>query len=163
MSNYILDFQKNEIQLHSDVNFNLSKVKNLLNIIGSPFNRQTLELEDSESVELYDIARKNKIGLLFLETLAEKKKINNELQRELDKQREVQKTLLTTAERAASILNDSGCKYAVVKSRYPFPVVLSDVDILIFGGTKEYDHTIKLMTNSQLRTYGRSTTRVNVT
>ena len=99
MSNYILDFQKNEIQLHSDVNFNLSKVKNLLNIIGSPFNRQTLELEESESVELYDIARKNKIGLLFLETLAEKKKINNELQRELDKQREVQKTLLTTAER----------------------------------------------------------------
>ena len=133
---------------------NLTKVKILLNIIGSPFNPPILEPNYEDSIELYEIARKNKIGLLFLEKLEEKGKLNNELQLEINKQREAHETLRTTAERAASILNKSDCKYAVVKSKYPFPVVLSDVDILIFGGTKEYKHAIKSMTSSYFELMG---------
>jgi hypothetical protein len=121
-------------------------VKKILNIIGSPFNRpQSINLDDFDSNELYNIAKKNKIGLLFLESLAKRHIINELLQIELDKQREIYKTLRITAERAAAILNNTRCRYAIVKSNYPFPATPNDVDLLILGDKDEYRNAIESM------------------
>jgi hypothetical protein len=141
----ILCSKERSKQLYSS-NDNIKKVKAILNIIGSPFNNplDINEDDDYDFIELYDIAKRNKIGLLLLESLTRKKN-TNELDTELDKQREISKTLRITAERAASILNRTQCKYAIVKSNYPFPVTPNDVDLLIFGDNNEYRHVINSM------------------
>jgi hypothetical protein len=84
-----------------------------LNIIGSPFdNSQKVGLThlDFNFNELYEVAQKNKIGLLFLESLCREKQIiidRDELQTKLNDQIQLYKYLLSTAEKAATI----DCKY----------------------------------------------------
>jgi hypothetical protein len=135
---------------------NFSKIEKILNIIGSPFNSsQYLHPEDYNSVELFNIAQKNKIGLLFLEALAKQNKLAGELQIELGRQRKINETLQVTMLRAAAILNAAKCKYAVIKSIYPFPATPNDVDILVLGNGSEYKNTIALMKYNYFQLIGK--------
>ena len=126
---------------------NIDEVKIILNIIGSPFN-ESKNIELVNYAELYGIAQKNKIGLLFLESLFTGQIING-LQSELDKQRLSHNHLRTTAERVGYILNKARCKYAIIKSNFPFPAVPNDVDVLIFGDNEEYNNAIEQMKVNQ--------------
>ena len=124
----------------------MQDIKEILNIIGSPFNDP--EPADSNHHDfsiLYKIAQKNKIGLLFLESLSEKEALNDQLQNELNKQREIHSIHKVTVERAANIMNQTKCKYAIVKSNYPFPATPNDVDLLIVGRKKEYRGAIEAL------------------
>ena len=120
---------------------NVEKVKNILNVIGSPFNNST----DSVSAnlnDLYGVAQKNKIGLLFLESLS-KKNLLNGLEEELIKQRKSYQNLCDTVERVSKVLTMTQCKYVIIKSNFPFPAVPNDVDVLILGDNKDYDNAVK--------------------
>lgn len=137
-------------------NNNLRNVKQILNIIGSPFNESChTDLDHYDLSVLYKVAQKNKIGLLFLESLSEKREINDELQDELNKQRKIHTIHKVTLERAASIMNHSKCKYAIVKSNYPFPATPNDVDLLIVGRKKEYKNAIEAMKSNQFELVGK--------
>lgn len=132
----------------------INKIKSILNIIGSPFNKsQNFMLEQSNSHELYKIAQKNKIGLLFLQSL-EREHITDDLEVELGKQIQSYRYQLNTTERAANALNTIQCKYAIIKSIYPFPAVPGDVDILIFGDNKEYGNAIAAMKANYFEPFG---------
>lgn len=126
-------------------NDNIENVKTIMRIIGSPFNNpEYTGLDTYDLTELYGIAKKNKIGLLYLESLGTKH-INDKLCTELNRQREKYNSLRVTNKRAADVLNNSGCKYAIVKSNYPFRTVPNDVDVLILGGNDEYRNAIESM------------------
>lgn len=131
-------------------NNNIKKVKAVLNIIGTPFNASQT---DSNSIdfnfdELYGTAQKNKIGLLFLESLSKQKQEiipQNSLEAKLNSHIQLHRDLLSTVVRTATILNEIGCKYVVMKSIMPFPAVPNDVDVLILGNNDEYINAIERM------------------
>ena len=124
-------------------------LKILLNLIGTPFNEpQNFDLDSSSVTEIFNFATKNRIGLLFLQTMV-KNHMQDNLKSELDKQRAAYNNLRLTAERAAGILNRNHCKYAIVKSNFDFPALPNDVDILIFGNNEEYDKAVKCMLANQ--------------
>lgn len=132
----------------------INKVIPVLNLIGSPFNKpQNIPVAQSNSHELYKIAQINKIGLLFLQSLKREQIIGN-LEGELGKQTQSYRYQLDTTTRAATILNMIQCKYAVIKSIFPFPAVPGDVDILIFGDYKEYGNAIEIMKANYFESFG---------
>lgn len=102
-----------------------------MNIIGSPFNKSRLINHNYENQKLYELAGKNKIGLMFLENLSNIDKIG-ELKSSLISERKSHNELRITAQRIGEILGKLECTYAIVKSNYPFPAVPNDVDVLIF-------------------------------
>ena len=101
------------------------------------------------------LAKKNKIGLLFLESLARCYRLPEELVNELSKQREISEVLQGTARRVVDILHEFKYKYAIIKSTYPFPAVPNDVDVLIFGRGKEYRNVIDLMKSRNFQLVGK--------
>lgn len=150
-----MNFPDKENNNGSSTGGNIEKVKAILGIIGSPFNNpQNLNLDHFDLTELYDIAKKNKIGFLFLESLAKKKIITERLQYELEKNREIYLTQRLTAERSAFILNKTGCNYAVVKSLYPFPATPNDIDLLILDGNDKYRDAVQSMKNNHFELVG---------
>ena len=132
--------------LNSYHSSNIEKVKNILNLIGSPFNSST-DSVSSNLIDLYSIAKKNKIGLLFLESLSQKHNING-LQEELLKQQQSHNDQRDTTERIVEVLNAIQCKYVITKSVFPFPAVPNDVDVLILGDDKEYNNVVKHLLNN---------------
>ena len=132
--------------MNSSQTNNIEKIKIILNLIGSPFNDSTNSVSSNPS-DLYSVAQKNKIGLLFLESLSHKNIING-LEDELNKQKKFYLDQRETVTRVAEVLSVIQCKYAIIKSNFPFPAVPNDVDVLILGDDTEYDNAIKHMLNN---------------
>jgi hypothetical protein len=132
----------------------LNKISEIAMLIGSPFNNTgdfsqiTFNIND-----LFELSTKNKIGLFFLESLSSKNIIGH-LQDELIKLREIRRIQSITASRAAMILNDVGCNYAIAKSNYIFPSTPNDVDLLILGTGHEYFKAIDAMKAAHFKLVG---------
>lgn len=123
-------------------------IKNLVRTIGTPFNEpRTGLVEGSDIIRLYGLAKKNKIGLLFLEALPNKFLVNDVLN-ELQIQRKYQANLRGTSIKVASILDEINCKYAIIKSNFPFPAVPNDVDVLVLGNKAEYYNVMEELSKS---------------
>jgi hypothetical protein len=129
------------------------RLKDLMSLIGTPFN-ESKTLDEVEYDELYQLAKKNKIGLLFLESL-ERKNMIGRYGNELNNQRRIFATQKTTAARAANILNKAKCTYAIVKSIYPFAATPNDVDLLILGETTQYNTAVGAMLSSNYEVVGK--------
>lgn len=141
---------------------NLSKIKQILNVIDTAFNEANLDgLENYDIKDLYKIAFKNKIGLLFLESLAEKNKIG-ELTVELENQRKLKLQQQNTWQRTADVLNKTGCKYVIIKSIFPFPAIPNDVDVLMLGGDKDYRKAIEYLKNDKFIVLDEATLEINL-
>ena len=127
----------------------------LLRIIGSPFapeQGRILPENKSEALELYKYATKNKIGLLFLETLNKQGKISEfNLVSEYSRKIKNHKEQLITATRVAELLNSIDCDYALFKSIMPFPATPNDIDIIHFGSDDEYNTIINVFLRSGYR------------
>jgi len=130
---------------------NINKIKKLLHIVGTPFNESDGGQEDKNTIyQLYQIAQKNKIGLLFLESLSKIQDLDG-LEPEMKKQKEAFNNIRMTAKRVASVLNESNCKYVMIKSNYVFHAVPSDTDILTFGGKEEYSNALEYMKKNKFK------------
>jgi len=141
---------------------NLSKIKQILNVIDTAFNEANLDgLENYDIKDLYKIAFKNKIGLLFLESLAEKNKIG-ELTVELENQRKLKLQQQNTWQRTADVLNKTGCKYVIIKSIFPFPAIPNDVDVLMLGGDKDYRKAIEYLKNDKFIVLDEAALEINL-
>ncbi|MEM0203270.1 MAG: hypothetical protein QXO16_04725 [Archaeoglobaceae archaeon] len=124
----------------------------LLKIVGSPFapeQKQDLPKNKEEALELYNHAIKNKIGLLYLDTLQKRGKIHDlGLEAEYKKELEKHNEQLITMTRASKLLNSLSCDYAIFKSIMPFPAVPNDVDIVYFNSYEELNSIVKKFLSS---------------
>lgn len=121
----------------------------LLKIIGSPFTpeqKQALPENRSEAQELYAHATKNKIGLLYLETLKNQKKIEEfGLESEYRGECKRQDGQVTTAIRISKLFNSYNINYVVFKSFMPYPATPNDVDIVHLGSDSEFKKAEEIM------------------
>lgn len=106
----------------------------LIAFLGSPYIKKSevIFLSDEEKVEMHNIARKNKIGLFFLDKLKKENQLNLlEEQYNSDKIR-YEETCKTAVE-ISSALSSITDEFAVFKFFKPFPHTPSDVDVLFFA------------------------------
>lgn len=120
----------------------MNRTVKLLRIIGSPFapeQKQELPENKEESTELYIYAMKNKIGLLYLETLKNQGRLEVfGLESEYQEEHEKHNEQVTTAFRIAKLFNSNNINYIVFKSIMPYPAVPNDIDIVHLGSDDEY-------------------------
>jgi hypothetical protein len=101
---------------------------------------------------LYSLAKKNKIALLYLESLRSSGSlINAGLAEEYERQAMLREKQRMTACRAAEVFNKNDIDYAVFKSILPFPATPNDVDIIHFGDDSAFDRSIKALTTAGFR------------
>ena len=132
----------------------IAQIKAIIRTIGTPFDKPQLgQLDSFDLHDLYHLAKKNKIGLFFLESLPDKLVVDK-TQNELEAQRLYQNNLKQTAVKVASILNKINCKYAIIKSNFPFPAVPNDVDILILGNKSDHRNAILAILNGSFEKLG---------
>ena len=121
----------------------------LLRTIGSPFaseQKQDIIENSDEAFKLYAYATKNKIGLLYLETLKNREKLEEfGLQSKYHEECENHDKQVITANRVSKLLNSFDINYAVFKSFMPYPAVPNDVDILHLGSADEYKKAVEIM------------------
>jgi hypothetical protein len=123
----------------------------LLRVIGSPFSETGKEqpADKDEALALYDHAVKNKIGLLYLDSLEKQGKLQDyglteKHSEELHRYDEQTATVL----RISEVYNSEGVDYAIFKSLMPFRATPNDVDIIHFGKDEEYRAAAELMLRS---------------
>ncbi|WP_152422316.1 hypothetical protein [Haloarcula marismortui] len=104
--------------------------KDLLNSIGYPKPDSPESIEPVESHTLYDHARRNKVGSLYVKSLKETSGID-----ELSEQWQNRQDFQNRTKQALNRLPDtipSDIEYAVVKSGYPW-VDSKDIDLVLFN------------------------------
>lgn len=143
-------------------NSNIEKIKLILRIIGSPYRHpEKVELSENQIKELYKIAVKNKIGLLFLESIEKTNQIAN-LVDEIEKQRSLYELQRGTFVRTISSINKVNCNYAVIKTIFPFPAVPNDIDILILDNDMAYRKVVDELKKNNFLILGQASLEVNL-
>ena len=130
----------------------MNRTLKLIRIIGSPFvsdQEQELPENKEEALELYDYAIKNKIGLLYLETLKNQEKLEEfRLKLKHEEERKKHDEQLITAIRISKLFNSFSVNYTIFKSIMPFPATPNDVDIIHFGSDEEYEKAVEILLRS---------------
>jgi hypothetical protein len=123
----------------------MDKAIKLLGIIGSlGIAMKELIDNDIESLELYDFAIKNKVPLLYLESLERQGKLNK-LKTKLDEEREKYLKFIGGVGRVSKIFNTAGIDYTLFKTIKPYPAVPGDIDILIMGDAAMYTRAVEVL------------------
>jgi len=130
----------------------LSLTIKLLRTIGSQFapeQKQVSPENKEEALELYDYAAKNKIGLVYLESLKEQGLLEElGLKRKYEEETIKHDLQRITASRISELFNSYGVNYAIFKSIMPFPATPNDVDIIHFGSDDEFESATEIMLQS---------------
>jgi hypothetical protein len=119
----------------------------LIRVIGSPFSSFTESPKNvKETKMLLECASKNRMALLFLESLKKEKKLGSfsETHKKLHKEYLENYGAIS---RISKTLNNLKIKYGLFKSIRPYPYTTSDIDVLLLGKTKRDEaekHLVKL-------------------
>ena len=138
----------NKLPLINVSNLNLDMQSNqtikLLRTIGSPFiaNKEPF-VNGTESLELYDLAVKNKISLLYLEALKQQGKLNKLKMKYYEEHAKYLK-FLEGIDKVSKILDATNVEYVIFKTIKPYPAAPGDVDVLLMGNR---DTTAYIKTN----------------
>lgn len=116
-----------------------------LRLIGSPYTRKNSAPENLDIEDLYKYATKNRIRLLYLNTLAKYEKIGS-LQEERKKLLAKYNLIHEAFIRISNVLEQSDIEYAFFKSIRPYQEVTADIDTLIFG--QEYERVLSILKTS---------------
>ena len=117
----------------------------LLRTIGSPLQPITeISEEDNESSELYDHAVKNKIPLLYLESLKQQEELNKLKSKYKEEYARYLKFLDGVA-RVSEVLNAADIEYAIFKTIKPFPTVHGDADVIVLGDDGMYERAVEYL------------------
>ncbi len=110
----------------------------LLRIIGSPLAPNEEARPDvEESLGLYNLAMKNKISLLYLETLERQRKLR-ELEEKYNEAKAEYLTFIDEVTRISRVLEDGGISFAIYKTIRPYPALPNDIDIITIGDSDMY-------------------------
>lgn len=125
----------------------------VLRVIGSPFiSGVEIPKNRNDARCLYRYAVKNKIGLLYLESLRNRGKIKQfDLESQYKDEKRNHNEQLITIHRISKVLNRNNVNYAIFKSIMPFPATPNDVDMIHFGSDEEYQHVADLLLRSGYR------------
>ena len=117
----------------------------LLRTVGSPFFSTTEACKQyNESLELYNHAVKNKIPLLYLETLKQQENLN-ELKSKYEEEYARYLKFLDGVTRVSEVLNAADIEYAIFKTIKPFPTVHGDADIIVMGDDGMYKRAVEYL------------------
>jgi len=107
-------------------------VVDLLRVVGSPFAEPTHTVPSESAQELYDLARRNRMGLLLLTALGDD--IPASLEEERASMIVKSEETIRLIPRVAMILEDAGLNYSLFKSIRPYPYTTVDLDVIAFDG-----------------------------
>jgi len=116
----------------------------LLRTIGTTLTTTEASGDNNESLELYDHAVKNKIPLLYLESLKQQGELNK-LNLKYEEERVQYLKFLNGAARVSEVLNVTKIEYAIFKTIKPYPAVAGDVDIIILGDDGMYKQAVETL------------------
>lgn len=110
----------------------------LLRTVGSPLiAKKEPFVSTTESLELYDLAVKSKISLLYLESLKQDGKLNK-FRIKYDGEHTRYLKFLEGVNNASKILDAADIEHVIFKTIKPYPAVPGDIDILILGDNDTY-------------------------
>ena len=122
-----------------------SNTLTVLKSIGSPFVNDFQPLDTPvESLDLYNYAFKNHIGLVYLNSLRSTGCLNS-LNAEYEKLRHRYDETLVTVGRIGGVLESEGHHYVITKTLKPFLATPNDVDVLYMGSRRDYERAIELL------------------
>jgi hypothetical protein len=139
----------------------LKYAKQILEIVGTPYNEPISNLPDLDLKKLYNYSYKNKIELLFLKSLEKHGRLNN-LEEEFKIQKRRKELQQNTWRRTVDTLNEINCKYAIIKSIFPFDAVPNDVDVIILGNNNEYRKAIDFLQKNNFKLLEEASLEVNL-
>ena len=123
----------------------------LLRTVGTPLISTTkISEEDNESLELYDLAVKNKIPLLYLEALKQQGKLNK-LRMKYEEEHARYLNFLDRLGGVSKILENANIEYVIFKTIKPYPAVPGDVDIVVLGDNDTYRRANRIFLESGYR------------
>jgi len=127
-----------------DSDMQSNQTMKLIRTIGSPFiaKKETF-VNGVESLELYELAVKNKISLLYLESLKQQGKLNKQKKR-YDEEHVRYLRFLEGVEKISRTLDDAGIEYVIFKTIRPYPAVPGDVDLLILDNKEAYKKSYEI-------------------
>lgn len=117
----------------------------LLRTIGSPLLLKNEPfVNGTASLELYDLAVKNKISLLYLEALKQQGKLNK-LNKKYDEEYARYLNFLDRLGGVSKILENANIEYVIFKTIKPYPAVPGDVDIVILSDHDAYLNVTEIL------------------
>jgi len=126
----------------------------LLRVIGSPFFTKTGDSIDKTKVpELYSLAVRNRMPLLFLDTLNRRGSLGD-LEATYHKSNAEYLETYDAILRAATVLEKAGIGYALFKTLRPYPATTVDIDTIVFGSARVYEEAIDAMVDAGYRLLG---------
>ncbi|MBC8224471.1 hypothetical protein H8E65_07785, partial [Candidatus Bathyarchaeota archaeon] len=111
-------------------------VVDLLRVVGSPFAESTHSVPAEDAQGLYELARRNRMGLLLLTSLGDDD-VPASLEEERASMIEKSEETIRLIPRVASILQDAGLNYSLFKTIRPYPYTTVDLDVIAFDGDLE--------------------------
>lgn len=100
---------------------------------GTEGKRKWIVHENRDLLELFPLSIKNKIPLLYLESVKKLCENCHELKKSYVGLREKEEAILFQIKEIVNILSGHDINYAVFKTLKPFPNIASDVDLLFFA------------------------------
>ena len=110
----------------------LSLVK-IIGTHGTEGKRKGIVHENRDLLELFLLSIKNKIPLLYLESVKKLCENCNELKKPYMRLREREEAILFQTKEIVNTLSGHNINYAVFKTLKPFPYIASDIDLLFFA------------------------------
>ncbi|MFX0137126.1 MAG: hypothetical protein ACFFDN_26035 [Candidatus Hodarchaeota archaeon] len=112
--------------------FQNSYTYKLLNLIGSPFVKDSQEIKIDNPIPIYDFAKINRIRLLGLDRLL-RQQVNPFLEQEYRKLQERNKGVLRVLTQVSELFSKNEINFVFFKTLRPYEEFTVDLDILIFG------------------------------
>lgn len=145
----------NKLQTISVDNLNRDLQSNqaikLIKIIGSPLLAKKEPFANGgESLDLYNLAVKNKISLLYLEMLKQQGMLNK-LKTMYDEEYARYLKFLGGIGRVTKVLDTTYVEYVIFKTIRPYPVVPDDADILVLGDRDAYLNATEILIKAGYR------------
>jgi len=118
----------------------------LMRIIGSPLIADGEKISNNavESQELYELAVRNKITLLYLEALKKQGKLN-ELKEKYDERIASYPRFMGAIAQLDKLLKPVNIDYVIFKTIRPYLGMPTDIDLLILGDSKQYQKTLDVL------------------
>ena len=117
-----------------------------MRIIGSPLMPvgRGLLVDKDEASELYQLAVRNKIPLLYLEALRREGKLPH-LESEYGEEKKRYQRFTEAIRRVSKTLNAENIEHVVFKTIKPYPAVPVDIDILTLGDNDMYRRAVEVL------------------